>query len=68
MTIMGLTLVDLANVGYKDDPWILAERVAQVFYIADPMNVKKQIAISEKQRIRGVEGVVDVRITINMRN
>jgi hypothetical protein len=68
MTIMGLTLVDLANVGYKDDPWILAERVAQVFYIADPMNVKKQIAISKKQRIRGVEGVVDVRITINMRN
>jgi hypothetical protein len=65
---MGLTLVDLANVGYKDDPWILAERVAQVFYIADPMNVKKQIAISKKQRIRGVEGVVDVRITINMRN
>jgi hypothetical protein len=49
MTIMGLTLVDLANVGYKDDPWILAERVAQVFYIADFMNVKKQIAISEKQ-------------------
>jgi hypothetical protein len=36
-----LTLVDLANVGYKDDPWVLAERVAQVFYIADPMNVKK---------------------------
>jgi hypothetical protein len=24
----GLTLVDLANVGYKDDPWVLAERVA----------------------------------------
>jgi hypothetical protein len=55
-----LTLVDLANVGYKHDPWVLAERVAQVFSIADPMNVKKHIAISGKQRILGVEGVVDV--------
>jgi hypothetical protein len=56
----GLTLVDLANVGYKDDPWVLAERVAQVFYIADPMNVKKHIAVFGKQRILGVEGVIDV--------
>jgi hypothetical protein len=55
-----LTLVDLANVGYKDDPWVLAERVAQVFYIADPMNVKKHIVVSGKQRILGVEGVIDV--------
>jgi hypothetical protein len=39
---------------------VLAERVAQVFYIADPMNVKKHIAVSGKQRILGVEGVIDV--------
>jgi hypothetical protein len=56
----GFTLVDLANVGYKDDSWVLAECVAQVFYIADPMNVKNHIAISGKQRILGVEGVIDV--------
>jgi hypothetical protein len=56
----GLTLVDLANVGYKDDPWVLVEHVAQVSYIADPMNVKKHIAVSGKQRILGVEGVIDV--------
>jgi hypothetical protein len=55
-----LTLVDLANVGYKDDPWVLVERVAQVFYIADPMNVKKHIVVSIKQGILGVEGVIDV--------
>jgi dihydrofolate reductase len=53
-------LVDLANVGYKDDPWVLAERVTQVFYIADPMNVKKHIVVSRKQRILRVEGVIDV--------
>jgi hypothetical protein len=56
----GLTLLDLDNVGYKDDPWVLAERVAQVFYITDPMNSKKHIAVSGKQRILGVEGVVDI--------
>jgi hypothetical protein len=55
-----LTLVDIANVGYKDDPWVLAKRVAQVFYIADPMNVKKHIGVSGKQRMLGVEGVIDV--------
>jgi hypothetical protein len=56
----GLTLVDLANAGYKYDPWVLVERFAQVFYIADPINVKKHITISGKQRILGVEGVIDV--------
>jgi hypothetical protein len=55
-----LTLVDLANVGYKDDPWVLAECVAQVFYIADPMNVKMHVVVSGKQRILGVEGVIYV--------
>jgi hypothetical protein len=50
----GLTLVDLANVGYKDNPWVLAECVEQVFYIADPTNVKKHIAVSGKQIILGV--------------
>jgi hypothetical protein len=29
----GLTLVDLKNLGHKDDPWVLADRVAQVFYV-----------------------------------
>jgi hypothetical protein len=34
----GLTLVDLKNLGHKDDPWVLAHRVAQVFYVLDPGN------------------------------
>ena len=28
----GLRIVDLSKVGYKDDPWVLGNRVAQVFY------------------------------------
>jgi hypothetical protein len=32
----GLTLVDQKNVGNKDDHWVLADRVTQVFYVLDP--------------------------------
>lgn len=36
-----VTIVDLDNVGHKDDPWVLADRVAHVFHVTDPKNVKK---------------------------
>jgi hypothetical protein len=32
----GLTLVDLKNVGHKDNLWVLVDCVAQVFYVPDP--------------------------------
>ena len=56
----GLTVVDLASVCYKDDPWVLANRVAQVFYVKDPSNLKKDIVLPRKQKILGVDGVEDV--------
>jgi Domain of unknown function (DUF4216) len=62
----GFTLVDLSNVGYKDDPWVLASRVAQVFYVPDPYSElfhkrkTKHVVISGKQRIICVDGVEDV--------
>jgi hypothetical protein len=43
----GLTLVDLKNLGHKDDPWELADRVAQVFYVLDP-ETEKHIIVSGK--------------------
>jgi hypothetical protein len=43
----GLTLVDLKNVGHKDDPWVLADRVTQVFYILDP-ETGKHIVVCTK--------------------
>jgi hypothetical protein len=55
----GLTLVDLKKVGYKDDPWVLAECVAQVFYVLDPADEKMHVVISGKQKIVGVENVGD---------
>jgi hypothetical protein len=54
----GLTLVDLKNVGHQDDTWVLANRVAHVFYVFDP-ETGKYIVISEKQKIIGVENVED---------
>jgi hypothetical protein len=38
----GFTIVHLGNVGHKDEPWVLASTVAQVFYILYPKDEKKQ--------------------------
>jgi len=43
-----LTIVDLNNIGYKDDPWVLASQFAQVLYIADPAKKTKHIVIPGK--------------------
>jgi hypothetical protein len=54
----GLTLVDLKKLGHKDDPWMLADRVTQVFYVLDP-ETEKHIVVSRKQKIVGVDNVKD---------
>jgi hypothetical protein len=46
----GLTLVDLKNVGHQDDPWVLVDRVAHVFYVLNPETGKQQIV-----KIKNVE-------------
>src|SRR6266511_3660887 len=55
----GFTIIDLNVAGYKNDPWILTDNVAQVFYITDPVNAKKEIALPGKQRVAGVDNVTD---------
>jgi hypothetical protein len=57
-----LTTVDLANLGYKYDPWVFVSRVAQVFYVRGPScrNKDKHIVVSGKQNIIGVDGVEGV--------
>jgi hypothetical protein len=44
----GFTIIDLRNMGHKDEPWVLASTVAQVFYILDPKDEKKHIIIPRK--------------------
>jgi hypothetical protein len=36
-------------VGHKDEPWVLAVTVAQVFYIFDSKDEKKYIVVPGKQ-------------------
>jgi hypothetical protein len=63
---IGLTVVDLENLGYLDDPWVLGSCVAQVFYLPDPrtnLPLKKKtkyVVASGKQHIVGVDDVDDV--------
>jgi hypothetical protein len=45
----GFTIVDLRNVGHKDELWVLAATVAQVFYILNPKDEKKYILVPRKQ-------------------
>jgi hypothetical protein len=53
----GFTIIDLRNVSHKDEPWVLAATVAQVFYILDPKNEKKYIIVPVKQRVLRVDNV-----------
>jgi hypothetical protein len=45
----GFTIIYLRNVGHKDEHWVLASSIAQVFYKLDPKNEKKHIIIPGKQ-------------------
>ncbi|XP_078156588.1 uncharacterized protein LOC144552481 [Carex rostrata] len=55
----GFTIVDLTKLGYKNDPFILANQATQIFYVEDPLNSKRHIVIHGKRRIVGVQDVVD---------
>jgi len=32
----GMTLIDFQKVGYRDEPFIIAQQASQVFYVKDP--------------------------------
>ena len=68
----GMTIVDLNNLGYRDEPFVLAQEVAQVFYVKDmPSKPKKgvnkqtdepkrHIVLSGKRNIVGLEDKTDL--------
>jgi hypothetical protein len=37
----------MKNLGHKDNPWVLADHVTQIFYVLDP-ETEKYIVVSEK--------------------
>jgi hypothetical protein len=55
----GFTIVDVINVGHKDEPWVLASTVSHVFYILDPKDKKKHIIVPSKQRVVRVDNMED---------
>jgi hypothetical protein len=55
----GFTIVDLTNMGHKDEPWVLAATIAQLFYILDLKDEKKYIVVPGKQRVVRVNDVED---------
>jgi hypothetical protein len=60
----GLTLVDLKNVCHQDDTWVLADRVAQVFYVLNT-EIRKYVVVFGKQKIIGVKNVEDSDDDVN---
>jgi len=72
----GMTTVDLNNLGYRDEPFVLAKDVAQVFYVKDMSTKprkrkdkktntscdepKRHIVLSGKRNIVGVEDKTDM--------
>jgi hypothetical protein len=54
-----VTTIYLRNVGHKDETWILAATIAQLFYIPDPKGEKKYIVVPGKQRVVEVDDVED---------
>jgi hypothetical protein len=74
--LYGITIVDLKNLGYRDEPFVLANDVAQVFYVMDMSSRPKKrknketntsddeprryIVLLGKRNIVGVEDKTDM--------
>ena len=67
----GMTIVDFKKIGYKDEPFVLAKDVTQVFYVKDMVSKpkknqgksndepKRHIVLPGKRKIIGVEDISD---------
>ena len=71
----GMTIVDLNNLGYRDEPFVLAKDVNQVFYVKDMSTKpkkgktndnssnnepKRHIVLSGKRNVVGIEDKSDI--------
>ena len=57
--LYGFTTVVLEKVGNKEEPFVLADQVSQVFYVPDTRNKKRHVVLPGKRRVVGVENVVN---------
>ncbi|CAL2230853.1 unnamed protein product [Prunus armeniaca] len=63
---LGFTLVDLSKIGYRNDQFVLASQVKQVFFVDDPMHRGWSVVLSMPNReyndVIGDDVLGDVRI------
>ncbi|CAL9001165.1 unnamed protein product, partial [Prunus brigantina] len=63
---LGFTLVDLSKIGHRNDQFVLASQVKQVFFVDDPMHRGWSVVLSMPNReyndVIGDEVLGDVRI------
>ena len=52
---LSFTLVDLNRLGYKGDPFIMANQARQVFYVKDPLDSNFSVMLSTQPRNVGNE-------------
>ena len=63
--LYGMTIVDFKKIGYKDEPFVLAKDVAQVFYVKDMSSKPRKNSFKSddflpgKRKIIGVEDISD---------
>jgi len=55
----GMTVVDLKNIAYHDEPFVWAKDVVQVFYAKDLANEGKHVVVAGKRKIVGVENTTE---------
>jgi len=58
---LGFTLVDLAKIGYKEDPFIMAYQAKQAFYVKDPSNQRCSVVIQGRNE-HNVDNHEDSRV------
>ena len=62
----GFVSVDLRNVGYKTEPFVLVKDVQQVFYVSDTVRTMRHMVLPSKRRIIGVQNTVMRRSLISL--
>jgi hypothetical protein len=58
----GMTNVNFRFLGYREQPFVLAKDITQVFYVKDPYPTNKEehhIVLQGKRKIIDVEDIID---------
>jgi len=55
----GFTTVDLDHVGYREEPFVLADQVSQVFCVTDTIKKERQVVLPGKRRLIGDQNAIN---------